>query len=72
MLKLIIFLKILSTNSKCQCNPYQNIPTQAGMGGGSSDCAYTIKMLNEMFNLKMSIKDMQSFASKLGADCPFS
>lgn len=42
------------------------------MGGGSSDCAYTIKMLNEMFNLKMSIKDMQSFASKLGADCPFS
>jgi len=49
----------------------KNIPTQAGMGGGSSDCAYTIKMLNEMFNLKMSIKDMQSFASKLGADCPF-
>ena len=49
----------------------KNIPTQAGMGGGSSDCAYTIKMLNEMFNLKMSIKDMQSFAAKLGADCPF-
>lgn len=49
----------------------KNIPTQAGMGGGSSDCAYTIKMLNEMFNLKMSIRDMQEFAIQLGADCPF-
>lgn len=49
----------------------KNIPTQAGMGGGSSDCAYTIRMLNDMFSLKMSIKDMQVFASKLGSDCPF-
>lgn len=49
----------------------KNIPTQAGMGGGSSDCAYTIKMLNQMFNLNMSIKDMQTLAADLGADCPF-
>lgn len=49
----------------------KNIPTQAGMGGGSADCAYTIKMLNDMFNLKMSINEMQEMAAKLGADCPF-
>lgn len=49
----------------------KNIPTQAGMGGGSSDCAFTIKMLNEMFNLNMSIEEMQILAAKLGADCPF-
>ncbi|WP_298450959.1 4-(cytidine 5'-diphospho)-2-C-methyl-D-erythritol kinase [uncultured Prevotella sp.] len=49
----------------------KNIPTQAGMGGGSSDCAYTIRMLNHMYNLNMSIQEMQSLAAKLGADCPF-
>lgn len=49
----------------------KNIPTQAGMGGGSADCAYTIKMLNDLFNLKMSINEMQEMAAKLGADCPF-
>lgn len=49
----------------------KNIPTQAGMGGGSSDCAYTITALNRMFNLKMSVTDMQALASELGADCAF-
>jgi len=49
----------------------KNIPSQAGMGGGSSDCAYTITMLNKMFNLNLSTTDMQRLAAKLGADCPF-
>lgn len=49
----------------------KNIPTQAGMGGGSADCAFTIRMLNDGFNLGMSIKEMQKTATELGADCPF-
>ncbi len=49
----------------------KNIPSQAGLGGGSADCAYTIKMLNNMFNINMSTSDMQQLASYLGADCPF-
>lgn len=49
----------------------KNIPTQAGMGGGSADCAFTIRMLNDGFNLGMSIKEMQETATELGADCPF-
>lgn len=49
----------------------KNIPTQAGMGGGSSDCAYTITTLNKMFNLNMSIPEMQGLSAKLGADCAF-
>lgn len=49
----------------------KNIPSQAGMGGGSSDCSFTITMLNKMFNLNFSIADMQLLAAKLGADCPF-
>lgn len=49
----------------------KNIPAQAGMGGGSSDCAYTITMLNEMFSLGMTNTNMRQIASKLGADCAF-
>lgn len=49
----------------------KNIPSQAGMGGGSSDGAYTIRMLNDMFNLGMQTTEMQGLASKLGADCAF-
>ena len=47
------------------------IPTQAGMGGGSSDCAYMIKALNEMCSLSMTEEEMIAEAAKLGADCPF-
>lgn len=49
----------------------KNIPSQAGMGGGSSDCAYMIKALNEMFGIGMSCCEMKEVAASLGADCPF-
>lgn len=50
---------------------HKNIPTQAGMGGGSSDCAYMIRLLNETFGLGMSSGEMMQHAAKLGADCAF-
>ena len=49
----------------------KRIPTQAGMGGGSSDCAAMIRLLNEMFNLQLSDAQMIDYAARLGADCPF-
>lgn len=50
---------------------YKHIPTQAGMGGGSSNCAYMIRLLNEMFSLGMSDEKMIGYAARLGADCAF-
>lgn len=50
---------------------WKGIPTQAGMGGGSSDCAYTIRLLNEMFTLGLSNEQMIQYAARLGADCAF-
>lgn len=50
---------------------YKVIPTQAGMGGGSSDCAYTIRLLNEMFTLGLTEQRMIDYAAHLGADCAF-
>lgn len=47
------------------------IPTQAGLGGGSSDCASMINLLNSMFDLGLSINERCGIAAGLGADCPF-
>ena len=50
---------------------YKGIPTQAGMGGGSSDCGFMITLLNKMFNLGLSDEQMIQYAARLGADCAF-
>lgn len=50
---------------------WKGIPTQAGMGGGSSDCAYMIRLLNETFDLQLTDEQMQQYAAQLGADCAF-
>ena len=49
----------------------KGIPTQAGMGGGSSDCAFTLRLLNEMFSLGLSNDKLRSYAARLGSDCAF-
>ena len=49
----------------------KQIPSQAGLGGGSSDAAYMIRMLDEKFHLNMGIAEMERYAAQLGADCAF-
>ena len=46
------------------------IPMGAGLGGGSSDAAYTLKLLNTLFDLKMSVDELKTYALILGSDCP--
>lgn len=50
---------------------YKRIPSQAGLGGGSSDAAHMIRLLDEEFHLNMGISEMERYASLLGADCAF-
>ncbi|MBQ2856394.1 MAG: 4-(cytidine 5'-diphospho)-2-C-methyl-D-erythritol kinase [Bacteroidaceae bacterium] len=50
---------------------YKHIPTGAGLGGGSADAAFMIKLLNEKFKLSLSIEKMEEYAATLGADCAF-
>ena len=50
---------------------YKHIPCGAGLGGGSSDAAFMIKMLNERFNLNIPTEKMEEYAATLGADCAF-
>ena len=50
---------------------WKGIPTQAGMGGGSSDCAYMLVLLNQQFHLGLTEKQLIDYAAQLGADCAF-
>ena len=47
------------------------IPVGAGLGGGSSDAAFTIRVLNELFALQMPVQQMRDMAAILGSDCAF-
>lgn len=50
---------------------YKKIPSGAGLGGGSSDGAFTLRALNNLFSLKLEEKTLKGLASMLGSDCPF-
>jgi len=50
---------------------WKGIPTQAGMGGGSSDAAYMLRLLNDLFALQLTQEQLVSYAARLGADCAF-
>jgi len=47
------------------------IPPGSGLGGGSSDGAFTLKLLNDLFFLGLSFEKMEQIAGNLGSDCPF-
>lgn len=50
---------------------YKHIPDGAGLGGGSSDAAHALIMLNRMFNLQQTDSALAAMAATLGADCAF-
>lgn len=50
---------------------YKNIPSEAGLGGGSSDAAFMIRLLDQRFRINIGNAEMENYAAKLGADCPF-
>ena len=47
------------------------VPFGAGLGGGSSDGAFMLKLLNDLFELGLNNEELKEYAVQLGADCPF-
>lgn len=47
------------------------IPFGAGLGGGSADAAFTLKMLNDFFKLEICTEKLERYAARIGADCSF-
>ena len=54
-----------------QIHLHKIIPVGAGLGGGSSDAVYTLKVLNEICGLNFSLEQFMEYSSLLGSDCPF-
>lgn len=50
---------------------YKSIPMGAGLGGGSSDACFMLKLLNDHFKLGSTKDEMLEWALRLGSDCPF-
>ena len=49
----------------------KNIPIGAGLGGGSADAAFALKLLNNLFKLNLTTEQLQEYARRLGSDCAF-
>ena len=49
----------------------KHIPSEAGLGGGSSDAAAVLCLLNEVYDAKLSYSELEELAAKVGADVPF-
>lgn len=49
----------------------KRIPSEAGLGGGSADAAYTLLAVNELCHLGLSTTELETLAGELGSDCPF-
>ena len=54
-----------------QMHLHKAIPTGAGLGGGSADAAYTLRLLNKQFQLNLSTEQLLNYSMQLGSDCPF-
>ncbi|MFY0685544.1 MAG: 4-(cytidine 5'-diphospho)-2-C-methyl-D-erythritol kinase [Cyclobacteriaceae bacterium] len=54
-----------------QIHLHKIIPMGAGLGGGSADGAFTLKMLNQLFDLAIPIDELKGLSALLGSDCPF-
>ncbi|MFN0048306.1 MAG: 4-(cytidine 5'-diphospho)-2-C-methyl-D-erythritol kinase [Cytophagales bacterium] len=54
-----------------QIHLHKIVPIGAGLGGGSADAAFTIRLLNETFQLGISEDNLAIYAAKLGSDCAF-
>ncbi|MDA7578188.1 4-(cytidine 5'-diphospho)-2-C-methyl-D-erythritol kinase [Flavobacteriales bacterium] len=57
--------------SNVKIHLHKQIPIGAGLGGGSSDGAFTLLSLNKIFNLSLSDNQLRKYALELGADSPF-
>ena len=54
-----------------QMHLHKIVPIGAGLGGGSADAAFALKLLNEQFGLGLTVPQLEEYARQLGSDCAF-
>lgn len=68
---LLAYLSEVNRTLNAEITLKKNIPSSAGLGGGSSDAAATLLALNEYFNGQLAESELLSLAGKIGSDVPF-
>jgi 4-diphosphocytidyl-2-C-methyl-D-erythritol kinase len=66
-----LFLETISSKDGLYIKLEKRIPVAAGLAGGSSDAAATLKGLNELYQAGLSMQDLMKLGVKLGADVPY-
>lgn len=66
-----LFMEKYSIEGGVDINLIKNIPVSAGLAGGSTDAAAVLKLMNKMFNINASNKELEELGVKLGADIPY-
>ncbi len=66
-----LFIDKYKIKSGVEITLNKNIPYEAGLAGGSSDAAATLRGLNKLFNINASDSELKELASKIGSDVPF-
>lgn len=67
-------LRLMRTNYEfppLEVHLLKKIPFGAGLGGGSADASFMLKLINNTFNLNIPDESLAEMAVQLGADCPF-
>lgn len=71
IMRALALLRSKQTIPPLEIHLSKQIPFGAGLGGGSSDAAFMLKLLNDFGSLGLSYDEMEEMAAKIGADCPF-
>lgn len=71
VMKALNMLRIRNTIPPMEVHLMKKIPFGAGLGGGSSDAAFMLKLINELCGLNYNIQRLETLAASIGADCPF-
>ena len=66
-----LLFEAYNIKSHIAVNLIKNIPAEAGMAGGSTDCAAALKAVNILYGLGLSTEELMSYGVKLGADVPY-
>lgn len=70
-MKAYALLRQSHTLPPVQLHLHKAVPTGAGLGGGSANAAFTLRLLNKKFNLQLTPEQLLDLAFQLGSDCPF-